>query len=208
MTGIRFQTRNDTSAAIRADSREIDFLVSSATTDRAGDRVDQSGWKLDNYLKNPVVLLNHDRHGLPVARAKELRLTNQGLAATFTFATAADNPIADNVFRLYQGGFMNAVSVGFRPLKYAFNDEGGVDFLEHELLEVSTVTVPCNPEALASALAKGLDLGPLAKWAATSARPEARAIADLLAATPKGHSAVAAANQHRHLSLTARRIGR
>jgi len=41
-------------------------------------------------------------------------------------------------------GIVRAVSIGFRPLKYAFNDNGGVEYQEIEVYELSPVSVPCN----------------------------------------------------------------
>ena len=35
------------------------FVVSTAQVDRAGDQIDQNGWDLEGYTRNPVVLLSH-----------------------------------------------------------------------------------------------------------------------------------------------------
>jgi len=58
-------------------------------------------------------------------------------------------PFADTVYDMIKKGFINASSVGFKPLKYNFKDDGyGMAFIEQELLEFSFVPVPDNPEAL------------------------------------------------------------
>jgi hypothetical protein len=44
---------------------------------------------------------------------------------------------------MYEAGFMNAVSVGFRPL-----DVKGADIRHSELLELSAVAIPANADAL------------------------------------------------------------
>jgi len=68
------------------------------------------------------------------------------------------------VYRLARGGFIAATSVGFRPLKWEYTrdlDRGaedwfpGIDFEEQELVELSVVTVPANPEALLDAPGPG-----------------------------------------------------
>lgn len=41
---------------------------------------------------------------------------------------------------------MKGLSIGFKPIKYAYLDSGGIHFLEWELLEVSAVTIPANAE--------------------------------------------------------------
>jgi phage head maturation protease len=45
-----------------------------------------------------------------------------------------------------KGGFLNAMSVVFIGLKWEHNGNGGIAYLEQELLELSLVTVPTNPE--------------------------------------------------------------
>jgi hypothetical protein len=53
-------------------SRVLTFTISTASVDRDGDTIAVAGWRLENYLKNPVVLWSHDRRTLPVARAKRV----------------------------------------------------------------------------------------------------------------------------------------
>ena len=59
---------------------------------------------------------------------------------------------------LYRGGFLNAVSVGFIPVRW---ENGSADslfrrkYLEQELLEVSAVAIPANPDALALGVKSG-----------------------------------------------------
>src|ERR1043165_1246225 len=61
-----------------------------------------------------------------------------------------ENPMARVAYGLYKGGFLNAVSVGFIPIR---GDNGSQEkayrrkFLEQELLEVSAVSIPANPNA-------------------------------------------------------------
>jgi hypothetical protein len=76
------------------------------------------------------------------------------------FASAETYPFAETVRRMVAGGFLSAASVGFKPLKYMYNEERrGVDIEESELLEWSIVPVPANPECLvqlSAALAPGM----------------------------------------------------
>ena len=46
----------------------VSFVASTASPDRYGDIIDQKGWMLENYKKNPVVLLNHDSNQLPIGK--------------------------------------------------------------------------------------------------------------------------------------------
>jgi len=49
---------------------------------------------------------------------------------------------------LWAGGWVKAASIGFAPITWEENDEGGWTFTEWELLEWSLVPVPANQEAL------------------------------------------------------------
>ena len=61
-------------------------------------------------------------------------------------------------YGLYRGHFLNAVSVGFLPIRW---ENGGENspwrrrHLEQELVEVSAVGIPANPDALQMGLRAG-----------------------------------------------------
>lgn len=136
------------------------FILSTSVEDRGGDTVDQSGWRLENYLKNPVVLWGHDYRTPPIGRCLNPHVTGGALVSDIEFATAEQHPFADTIYQLVAAGFINAGSVGFVPVRYEINREtGGLDFKEQELLEYSIVGVPMNPEALAAARSMGLGDG-------------------------------------------------
>lgn len=125
-------------------------LASTNAVDRQGDVVDQQGWDVANYLKNPVMLWAHDYKDLPIAKATAVEVTAQGLTLAYEFASAEANPKAQQVKELVDGGFLNAVSVGFIP-----RERNGNIITRSELLEVSFVPVPANQEALQLMSAKG-----------------------------------------------------
>lgn len=150
------------------DSRTLTFTISTANVDRMGDTIAVSGWKLEAYRKNPVVLWAHDASLLPVAKAPKLWIESEKLKADAEFTPVGMARFNDTVFDMYKGGFLSATSVGFQPLKYAFTDDPkrrfGIDFLEQELLEFSCVPVPANSEALIEGRAAGLDMLPVLDW--------------------------------------------
>jgi len=149
-----------------AGERELTFTISTGAIDRDRDTLKVDGWKLDNYRLNPVVLWAHNYRGLPVAKAVSIAVVASALKATASFPSPEEYDFADTVFRLIQGGYLRATSVGFRPIKSVYNNErGGFDFEEQELLEFSVVPVPANPEALLAAKRAGIDLAPLKAWA-------------------------------------------
>jgi HK97 family phage prohead protease len=141
---------------VAGDDRAVQFTISTATVDRDSDSLAVNGWKLDNYRKNNVVLFSHDYRSLPVARATKVWVEDQRLKSIAHFAERELYPFADTVFQMVKGGYLNATSVGFFPLKFV-RVEGnpdrpnGVEFIAQELLEYSVVPVPSNPEALVEA---------------------------------------------------------
>lgn len=153
----------------------LNITSSDSSVDREDDTIRAAGWKLANYKNNPVVLWAHNSRILPVARAIRTEVLGDKLQQDFEF-TDADMQhsmgmgYGHTVGRMFQEGFLNAVSVGFSPLLWQFDeDRWGVDFLEQELLETSPVTIPANPNALAEAgkrmVDDGVDLAPVYEWA-------------------------------------------
>lgn len=144
-------------------SRTRQFVISTGNPDRDNDVVEASGWLLENYRKNPVVLWAHDYRSLPIGKATMVGIEGGKLVANAEFA---DHEMANTVLRLIDGGFLRATSVGFRPTKYVFNeDRRGIDFSEQELLEFSVVPVPANPEALIMSREFASDVEQLKSWA-------------------------------------------
>jgi HK97 family phage prohead protease len=135
----------------------IDFRSSDETVDRYNEVIVAAGWKLDNYKKNPVVQNAHRYESVLDTIGKsiitEVRSSPDGPQHLFQrveFAVAA-NPIAKITYDLYKGGFLAAVSVGFIPKRWENgSQEVGYrrKYIEQELLEVSAVGIPANPNAL------------------------------------------------------------
>jgi hypothetical protein len=144
---------------VNKKSRTLTVTISTKTPDRSRDVVMPRGMKTDNYMKNPVVAFGHDYRGLAIAKAGGLDVTDDRIIATVQFPDEGVYPFADQVYKLYRDGFMNAWSIGFMPLKALDLDTGGRQFDEWELLEFSAVLVPDNPEALTMFRStKGLDM--------------------------------------------------
>lgn len=149
-------------------SRVLELIGSNEGIDRDGELIKAAGWQLDNYRKNPVVLWAHDYHQPPIGKAVGVDIKDGHLLFRVEFAPAEAYPFADTIYRLYKGGFLSATSVGFIPIE---TEDGetleSVDgkeisikpsrtFIKQELLELSAVPVPSNPEALIQARAQGI----------------------------------------------------
>jgi len=158
-------------AADEAPAATLDFIASTATLDRYHEVIEPAGWRLESYRRNPVFQNAHNYGDilftLGKALSTEVRAVDggQALCQRIQFATEI-NPVARIAYGLYKGGFLNAVSVGFIPLRWEDPPSpegygGQVDckprrrYLEQELLEVSAVAIPANPDALALGLRSG-----------------------------------------------------
>lgn len=135
---------------------------STANVDRQGEIIDQNGWKLDEYLTNPVVLFAHDHWQPAIGKMIELGKDAIGnLVGAIQFA-AKEYDFAKTIYNLYKGGYMRAFSVGFEtPMEKVEEVEGVIILREANLYEVSAVNVPAN--AMALAYSKGIDISPLQK---------------------------------------------
>ena len=153
----------------------LDFVASTATLDRYHEVIEPAGWRLDSYRRNPVFQNAHNYGDILFTLGKALTTEvrsvagGQALCQRIQFATEV-NPVARIAYGLYKGGFLSAVSVGFIPLRW---EDGGGErgaaergaaervaaprrrYLEQELLEVSAVAIPANPDALALGLKSG-----------------------------------------------------
>jgi len=152
------------------DQQEVfTFIATTTVTDRERDLVIAEGIQYDNFLENPVFLWAHLYREWPIGKVIDLRVKKDAVEIDVVFAATAEGRKAAY---LYREGFLNAVSVGFMPLQVV-EVRDDVDEVEvevagkkrnikldkfdpkprwivtsWELLEVSAVTVPANPQAL------------------------------------------------------------
>jgi len=146
----------------------LDFIASNETLDRYGEIILASGCRLGNYRRNPV-FQNAHQYGDVIFTLGKALVTEVRPGGTFSATPhlfqriefAVDvNPMARIAYGLYKGKFLNAVSVGFIPLRWetpAQPEKAGYrrKYLEPELLEVSAVGIPANPDALELGLKAG-----------------------------------------------------
>lgn len=146
-------------SSVREDAREADFTCSTDAVDSYGEVVRQN-WDLNRFRSNPVALWSHDSHGLPVGQWKDVRVDGGALVGTLKVATAAANPLAENVWQSILEKTLRAVSVGFWPHKVSVEEIAGVERVVldmNELYEISPTPIPANPEAIGKMKAKAFD---------------------------------------------------
>jgi HK97 family phage prohead protease len=127
--------------------RQIRVIASDATPDRMGDVLEAKGCQLDDFRQNPVMLAQHDADK-PIGRWPSIEVKNGRLEALGEFAPEGVSELADEYCRLAKAGIIRAVSVGFIPIEYEPRRGGGYLFKRWDLLELSLVSVPANPNAL------------------------------------------------------------
>lgn len=137
-------------------NRIIEMIGSDESFDRVGDKMYMSGADLTNYKNNPVIIANHN-YGYTekpsvIGRALDVNIVGSKMIFKVQFAET-DN--GKEWFYLYSNKYMNASSIGFIPKEYKPNDQGGYDFTKWELLELSMVAIPCNPNAVQRAFEDG-----------------------------------------------------
>jgi HK97 family phage prohead protease len=135
--------------AFDSDARKITGIATTPTPDRAGDVVEPLGVS----FKNPLPLLWQHNSREPVGQAKFKKPTKAGVEfEAQIFTTEEGGRVKERLDEAWQSvklGLVRGVSIGFRPLGEAYErmKEGGIRFLETEVLELSLVTIPANQDA-------------------------------------------------------------
>ena len=134
-----------------AQEGPIQVVASHESEDRMGDVIKVAGWHLQEFRRNPVLLLSHNPSVPPIGRVAKIEQAGKELLADLVFDPGDEKALL--IEGKFRRGFMRAVSVGFRPLKFSETGSGGFVFEEQELLELSAVSIPAHPKALAKMLA-------------------------------------------------------
>lgn len=126
---------------------EITGIASTEAVDRDGEVIKQAGWDLTNFNRNPVLMLMHNYQEFPVGKIVNIGLEGGKLTFKAVFTEATQK--AKEAYALVQEGILSAFSVGFIPREYDQKDNNVIT--KAELLEISLVPVPANPEAVVMA---------------------------------------------------------
>lgn len=159
---------------VNLEDRTLRILATDETRDRDGDIIMMKGWRLENYIKNPVFLWAHDYKSVPIGAAIKIekKKTPTRLILTHKFPTPGVHPFADMILQLYFERVINAGSVGFLPYDWEeIKDDEDEDkftagerkfffgprkFVDQELLEHSGCAVPANPNALQDSVSRAM----------------------------------------------------
>lgn len=142
--------RSHSVLTVRAVDEEQRIITGTATTpspDRYGDVVEPMGLK----FANPLPLLWMHKSDQPVGWATFEAPTATGVTFTAKLPKIPEpgelQECVDKAWQAVKTKLVRGVSIGFRPLEYSFMDDGGIRFIESEVLELSLVTIPANSDA-------------------------------------------------------------
>lgn len=142
--------------AVNEETREITGIATTPTPDRYGDIVMPEGAE----FQLPIPLLWQHDHQSPIGEVTSAKVTAEGIEIKATLAKAdAPSQLAARLEEAWQSirlGLVKGLSIGFRPIEYAYIDEGGIRFTRWEWYELSVVTVPANAEGTISTV-KSID---------------------------------------------------
>lgn len=137
----------------KAKDGSLVAIASTNSVDRHGEIVDNNGWDLKAYKKNPLILWAHDHNEPAIGMSAKTWVEGAGKKAQLMIKPVLHDVTdkAKAVKQLVEMGIIKSLSVGFKPIESA----DGVTFDKNELLEVSVVNVPANADAMMMAY-KGL----------------------------------------------------
>lgn len=134
--------------SVDADRREFFGVATTATKDRAGDIVEPTGAR----FATPTPLLWQHRHDEPIGDVYFNPPTAKGITFRATVASIGEpgrlRDRVDEAWSAIRSGLVRAVSIGFKPIADGVEQiaGGGLRFKAFEILELSAVTVPANPD--------------------------------------------------------------
>lgn len=138
--------------AVDEGARRFTGWATTPATDRVGDTINPMGAS----FQNPIVLLHQHKHDKPIGRVMLKKPTAKGIEFEAEIPNVADpgefKDRVDLAWDEIRHGVVRAVSIGFRPVKYAYKEDGGIEFQEIEIYELSTVSVPALPEAVITSI--------------------------------------------------------
>ena len=122
----------------------IRIVATDETMDRSGESIPFESWDLSNFQKSPRLLVDHDYSvAAIVGKCSNLEKNAATRAITFEPVFHDITQVAKDTRALVEQGFLDTVSVGFMRKT---DEKGNVT---NELMEISFVAVPANPNARA-----------------------------------------------------------
>ena len=135
-----------------SDGTRTTAVVNAKSIDRHGTLIDPAGVDIDNYKRNPVVLINHDM-SLLAATATVTKQDDRIILHVDDDAWDLEDEQIARYHRKIKKGLMKTMSIGFRPDMDSLEErttEDGQQYMyigRSEMIEGSFVTIPSNTDA-------------------------------------------------------------
>lgn len=130
------------------------FTLHDESVNTYGFRMLTSGSNLEEFKKNPVMLLNHDDWSMPIGRWEDIRIEGGRILADAVFDE--DDPRAAEVMRKVDEDFIRMASIGAWPPEETSDaydlmlpGQTGPTVTRWTVREASIVTIGANHNALA-----------------------------------------------------------
>lgn len=158
-TLLQLQTIIEVIKDSETKERQFHVVMTNEIINRQGQKVLVDGIKMANFKQYAPLLWAHDWEGqrLPIGRVAKVQKKDGALHGFAEFMPEGMYDFADTVHKMVAGGYIKAVSIGGRILKYHWSDdvqnkdkkvEPYVIIEELELLELSFCPIPANPQTL------------------------------------------------------------
>lgn len=146
--------------SLNSERRTFKGWATTPAMDRMLDTINPLG----ATFKNPLPLLHQHNHNSPIGLVTFSKPTKKGIEFEAEIPVISEpGPLKDRVDTAWgeiSHGLVRAVSIGFRPIKYSYKDDGGIEYQEIEIFELSSVSVPALPDAVITQV-KSMSGGPL-----------------------------------------------
>lgn len=157
------------------------YIASDETLDSYREVIRADGWRFDHFAKNAPFVDSHDYSTVAkqLGKVVDFRVEGRKLVETVQWAIdVAENQLAQLGWKMTQGGYLKAVSVGFWPERMVtkwdsekapyidqlrelgFTEQNGprTIYLQQQQIELSGCIIGANPNALQT-MAKGYKAG-------------------------------------------------
>lgn len=138
--------------SIDEDQRILEGVATTPTPDRMNDIVQPLGAK----FALPIPYLWQHKHDQPIGHVIEAKPTKFKIPFRAKIQKTEElGRLKDRLDEAWQSlklRLVSANSIGFKPVKWSFMENGGIDFEEWDWMELSAVTIPANSEATITAI--------------------------------------------------------
>jgi len=208
-------------ADISSTAKGFTAIITAETIDRDGEVLIPGGMNSATFETNPVLFWNHD-YEKPVGRATSIKRREKDIVADFIFAKRPDGYsgefFPEVAAALVGQGIVKGVSVGYTSETGGTRRASEVDrkkygdgvhtvYSRWKLLEISLAPLQANPEALITAVKKGI-VSPVAAKRLFGIEPPRRVSIVVPIAVKRADSSAAAAKPIDADAIIAREIAR